>query len=86
VSIINIQPIEKFQEGSGLELAVHSIFYTIQGEGPFCGHPARNGQNNSLDSAIKSMIDSGYLAEVSKDKLANKYKFHGKAYLIVSIN
>lgn len=40
MSIINIQPIEKFQEGSGLELAVHAIFYTIQGEGPFCGHPA----------------------------------------------
>lgn len=47
---------------------------------------ARNGQNNALDGAIKSLIDSGYLAEVTKDKLANKYKFHGKAYLIVSIN
>lgn len=37
---INIQPIEKRVEGDGNTLDVHSIFYTIQGEGPFCGHPA----------------------------------------------
>lgn len=39
--MINIQPISKrrsFDDGS--ILAVHSIFYTIQGEGPFTGHPA----------------------------------------------
>lgn len=41
MNTINIQPIEKrrmFDDGSSLE--VHSIFYTIQGEGPYCGHPA----------------------------------------------
>lgn len=41
MTTINIQPIEKrrsFDDGSALE--VHSIFYTIQGEGPYCGHPA----------------------------------------------
>lgn len=37
---INIQPIEKRVEGDGNTLDVHSIFYTIQGEGPYCGHPA----------------------------------------------
>lgn len=39
--MINIQPIEKrrsFDDGSILE--VHSIFSTIQGEGPFAGRPA----------------------------------------------
>lgn len=37
---INIQPIEKrreFDDGSSLD--VHSVFYTIQGEGPFSGQP-----------------------------------------------
>lgn len=38
--MINIQPIEKQDKGDGNTLSVHSIFYTIQGEGPFCGHPA----------------------------------------------
>jgi len=37
-NILNTQPIEKRQHTT--ELEVHSIFYTIQGEGPFCGTPA----------------------------------------------
>lgn len=37
---INIQPIEKLDRGDGITLDVHSIFYTIQGEGPFAGRPA----------------------------------------------
>ncbi|MBS1983429.1 MAG: 7-carboxy-7-deazaguanine synthase QueE [Bdellovibrionales bacterium] len=36
----NSQPVEKQDRGSGLNLAVNSIFYTIQGEGPFVGSPA----------------------------------------------
>lgn len=38
--MINIQPIEKRQFGDGSILDLHSIFYTIQGEGPYSGHPA----------------------------------------------
>jgi len=34
----NAQPIEKRTNSPDLE--VHSIFYTVQGEGPFCGRPA----------------------------------------------
>lgn len=37
---INIQPIEKRVEGDGNTLDVHSIFFTIQGEGPYTGYPA----------------------------------------------
>ena len=37
---INIQPIEKLTQGFIGKLDVHSIFHTIQGEGPFCGTPA----------------------------------------------
>jgi organic radical activating enzyme len=36
---INSQPIEKRVESDGSVLDVHSIFYTIQGEGPYCGWP-----------------------------------------------
>lgn len=36
----NQQPAEKRIVSSGLELAVNSIFHTIQGEGPFAGSPA----------------------------------------------
>ena len=37
---INSQPIEKQDRHEDGSLEVHSIFYTIQGEGPFTGHPA----------------------------------------------
>ena len=37
---MNLQPIEKRERGTGDILSVHSIFHTIQGEGPFCGTPA----------------------------------------------
>lgn len=37
---INIQPIEKFEAGDGTHLDVHSVFATIQGEGPYTGCPA----------------------------------------------
>ena len=36
----NGQPIEKVQRTFDGTLEVHSIFKTIQGEGPFCGTPA----------------------------------------------
>lgn len=36
---MNIQPIEKRVVSAVKQLDVHSIFYTIQGEGPFCGTP-----------------------------------------------
>lgn len=37
---VNQQPAEPFDYSTGHELDVHSIFYTIQGEGPFTGHPS----------------------------------------------
>jgi organic radical activating enzyme len=38
---LNNQPIEKKCDNAGdVDVDVHSIFYTIQGEGPFCGTPA----------------------------------------------
>lgn len=37
---MNTQPIEKRRDSDGSILEVHSVFNTIQGEGPFTGHPA----------------------------------------------
>ena len=37
---MNLQPIEKRSKRSDGILSVHSVFHTIQGEGPFCGTPA----------------------------------------------
>lgn len=37
---LNTQPAEKRVTGDGTVIAVNSIFYTIQGEGPFAGMPA----------------------------------------------
>jgi organic radical activating enzyme len=39
MTTINIQPVEK-QIADVTHLQVHSVFYTIQGEGPFAGQPA----------------------------------------------
>lgn len=36
----NQQPPEKVDHKGGMALQVHSIFYTLQGEGPFAGRPA----------------------------------------------
>jgi 7-carboxy-7-deazaguanine synthase len=38
--VINIQPIEKLDHHADGSVEVHSVFYTIQGEGPLTGHPA----------------------------------------------
>lgn len=37
---LNTQPIEKRESRTDGAVYVHSMFYTIQGEGPFCGTPA----------------------------------------------
>lgn len=39
-TLLNTQPISKPLRGNGLSLKVHSIFWTLQGEGPFTGQAA----------------------------------------------
>lgn len=45
----------------------------------------RGGQNAALDLTIKSLIDSGYLAELNKDKAAEKFNFLGKCYRVITL-
>lgn len=49
----------------------------------FTGH--RNGQNAILDSTIKSLIDSGYLVELSKEKAIKSYEFHGRCFRVITL-
>lgn len=37
---VNAQPMERREQSSGDVLDIHSIFHTLQGEGPFCGRSA----------------------------------------------
>lgn len=45
----------------------------------------RGGSNVALDSACKSLIDSGYIVEMDKAKVINDYEFHGKCYRIINL-
>lgn len=45
----------------------------------------RLGQNASLDLAIKSLIDSGYLSEVAKDKSLARFGFQGRCFNILTL-
>lgn len=45
----------------------------------------RMGQNIGLDSTIKSLIDSGYMSEVSKEQISPDWGFQGRCFRILSI-
>lgn len=45
----------------------------------------RLGSTVALDLTIKSLIDSGYIMEVDKDKLFEKYSFQGRCFRILNL-
>ena len=45
----------------------------------------RAGANTALDHTLRSMCDSGYIMEVDRNKMADQFNFHGKAYRILHI-
>lgn len=45
----------------------------------------RAGATTALDITLRSLVDSGFLSDVNKDQVAEKYGFHGKCYRILHI-
>lgn len=69
-------PIRGLEKGSGNELFVQDIFLTIQGEGPFVGHPAvfvRLGGCNLACTFCDTEFES--FTQVSIDKILEKILF-----------
>lgn len=76
---VNTQPIEKRDSGDGSTLVVHSIFYTLQGEGPFCGCPAIfirlagcNLRCPSCDTDYTSDVERMSIAEIANEVASKK--------------
>lgn len=51
---------------------------------PFLNYKA-GGASLALDHTLKSLIDSGYIVEADKLKMAQIYAFHGKCYVIINL-
>lgn len=45
----------------------------------------RSGSTVALDQTVRSLIDSGYLVEASKDKILKEHGTHGKCFKIVHL-
>ncbi len=45
----------------------------------------RGGATQGLDQVTRSLVESGYIMEVDKGKMVEKFSFHGKAYRILSL-
>lgn len=45
----------------------------------------RGGTNQALDITIASMVANGYIMEVDRNKLAESFNYHGKAYRVLRL-
>ena len=55
----------------------------IQGVSAFTRH--RAGSRVALDTALQSLVDSGYLRQYNDAKGGTTFKFNGKAYAILRL-
>lgn len=56
----------------------------IQKVAAFSNH--RNGYIKAMDETLRSLVDSGHLMEVPKQRLADDYGFYGKAYRVLAFD
>lgn len=45
----------------------------------------RSGATAALDITLRSLVDSGFISEINKDQVAEKYGFHGKCYRVLHL-
>lgn len=45
----------------------------------------RGGATAAIQQVVKSLMDSGYIMEVSKDKISEMYNFYGKCFRILNL-
>lgn len=84
--MINIQPIEKRDPGNGSTLKVHSIFRTIQGEGPFCGKRAvfvRLAGCNLQCPGCDTTYTGNQVVEMDVDTILHAVLKQGESELVV---
>lgn len=89
--MLNQQPIEKRISDHRGKLDVHSIFYTIQGEGPFTGRPAVfvrlagcNLQCPQCDTDYTSVRESMFPSDVLSYVISKNYSESGPKLVVIT--
>lgn len=60
-------------------------YFQVNTQRVSCFTTHKLGQIASMDQTIRSLVDSGYLAEVDKATLVAKHQFYGKAYRAINL-
>lgn len=60
-------------------------FLQISTQRVSCFTQHKLGQSTSLDLTLRSLIDGGYIMDVTKAECIQKYAFHGKCYRILNL-
>lgn len=75
--------------GISKEMQTHGVlprkFLQISTQRVSCFTSHKLGQIASLDLTIRSLIDGGYIMEMTKAECVQKYNFHGKCYRILNL-